>query len=224
MNLAFGNAEGVRTNPDFARVQNQCKNIGDEIGELNTAYSERNMSQVRDALCDICVFAYGGHHMIGIPGWELRHLNAPQIWAVFEREMDKLERRFSDLMLLFSNNPTPESIAFYLDDIVNTAASMQESIGVLHDDDMQDVIDGVMTRFVKDDSDKEATYANHNAKHKAKGGEGELQVYYEGEYPKMIMKSLVDQPDAPKDKFLKSESFKDTVFGNLDLQPYHLKF
>jgi hypothetical protein len=201
MNLAFGNAEGVRTNPDFARVQNQCKNIGDEIGELNTAYSERNMSQVRDALCDICVFAYGGHHMIGIPGWELRHLK-----------------------LLFSNNPTPESIAFYLDDIVNTAASMQESIGVLHDDDMQDVIDGVMTRFVKDDSDKEATYANHNAKHKAKGGEGELQVYYEGEYPKMIMKSLVDQPDAPKDKFLKSESFKDTVFGNLDLQPYHLKF
>lgn len=83
--------------------------------------------------------------------------------------------------------------------------------GALHmmgydgDRDMDDVVDGVMTRFIKDDEDKANTIAMHALK-------GVSQVYFEGEYPKMVMKSLVDQPDAPRGKFLKSASYRNTVF------------
>lgn len=86
--------------------------------------------------------------------------------------------------------------------------------GVLHfmgvdgDADMHAVIDGVMTRFVKDDADKTATIALHAAK-------GVTDVYFEGEYPKMVMKSLRDQPDAPKGKFLKSASYTNTIFPEI---------
>lgn len=78
-------------------------------------------------------------------------------------------------------------------------------MGVDGDADMHAIIDGVMTRFIKDEADKEATIALHASK-------GVTEVYFEGEYPKMVMKSAVDQPDAPKGKFLKSVSYTDTVF------------
>lgn len=83
--------------------------------------------------------------------------------------------------------------------------------GALHlmgydgDRDMNDVVDGLMTRFVKDDDDKAATIALHARK-------GVTDVYFEGEYPKMVMKSSRDQPDAPKGKFLKSASYQNTKF------------
>lgn len=73
------------------------------------------------------------------------------------------------------------------------------------DRDMQSVIDGVMTRFIKDEADKQATIARHAAK-------GVTKVYFEGEFPTMVMKSAEDQPDAPKGKFLKSASYSEPVF------------
>lgn len=73
------------------------------------------------------------------------------------------------------------------------------------DRDMDDVVDGVMTRFIKSPEDKEATIALHAKK-------GVTDVYFEGNYPKMVMKSASDQPDAPKGKFLKSASCVKTVF------------
>lgn len=81
------------------------------------------------------------------------------------------------------------------------------------DRDMNSVVDGVMTRFIKDEADKAATIAKHAAK-------GVTDVYFEGEFPTMVMKSAVDQPDAPKGKFLKSASFSEPVFyqaGSPDL-------
>lgn len=82
-------------------------------------------------------------------------------------------------------------------------------MGIDADKDMNAVIDGVMTRFIKSDADLDATIALHAAR-------GVTQVYFEGNYPKMVMKSFIDQPDAPKDKFLKSASFCDTVFPPLE--------
>ncbi len=64
-----------------------------------------------------------------------------------------------------------------------------------------------MTRFIKDDADREATIAKHAAL-------GVTKVYFEGRYPHMVMKSAEDQPEAPKGKFLKSASFKETQFPN----------
>jgi hypothetical protein len=82
-------------------------------------------------------------------------------------------------------------------------------MGIDADDDMAAVVDGVMTRFIKDEADKQATIALHAAK-------GVTDVYFEGEYPTMVMKSARDQPDAPKGKFLKSASYRDTVFPEVE--------
>ena len=167
MNEAFGNPKGDPHNVDLDRVRSQCLNIIDEFGELMMALGCANPKSlrsaiklvkvlasetgrqytvdylaVRDALCDLQVFAQGGQHFIGVDG----------------------------------------------------------------DADMKAVVDGVMTRFIKNAEDKEATIALHAAK-------GVTEVYFEGEYPTMVMKSAVDQPDAPKGKFLKSASYKETVFS-----------
>lgn len=101
--------------------------------------------------------------------------------------------------------PNIEGIRDALADIQVFKDGALHLMGYDGDRDMDDVVDGVMTRFVKDDADKAATIALHAAK-------GVTQVYFEGEYPKMVMKSAVDQPDAPKGKFLKSASYQNTTF------------
>lgn len=164
MNTAFGNPRGNPSAINWERIRKQCLNIPDEFGELmialgadptltkaavahlkwtvsKAAASEVNPLGVRDALCDIHVFGYGAHHLMGIDA----------------------------------------------------------------DADMRSVVSGVMTRFIKDDDDKAATIAKHAAA-------GVTDVYFEGEYPTMIMKSASDQPDAPKGKFLKSASYSEPVF------------
>ena len=165
MNEAFGNPKGDPSN--IERVRKQCLNIVDELGELFVALGadpellkgavghlkwvagrqvyNTNLTDARDALCDIHVFTYGAHHLLGIDA----------------------------------------------------------------DTDMAAVIDGVMTRFIKDADDKQATIAMHASK-------GVADVYFEGEYPHMVMKSASDQPDAPKGKFLKSASYRDTVFPKVN--------
>lgn len=79
-------------------------------------------------------------------------------------------------------------------------------MGIDADEDMGAVLNGVMTRFIKDAEDKQLTIDLHARK-------GVTDVYFEGEYPTMVMKSASDQPDAPKGKFLKSFSYSDTVFA-----------
>ena len=141
MNTAFGNPKGNPSNINMERLNNQCRNIHDELNELLDAIAKQDLDKIRDALCDIHVFTYGAHHLIGLDA----------------------------------------------------------------DDDMKIVVDAVMTRFIKNEEDKLATIAKHAAK-------GVTEVYFEGEYPKMVMKSSCDQPDAPKGKFLKSASFMEPVF------------
>lgn len=161
MNDAFGNGKGNPQSIDLDRIRSQTRNILDEFCEVQMAlgaskeavqalrdaakgirYSEEvNLDEVRDGLCDIHVFAYGAHHLMGIDA----------------------------------------------------------------DRDMNSVVDGVMTRFIKDEADKQTTIAKHAAK-------GVTEVYFEGEYPVMVMKSAVDQPDAPKGKFMKSASYSEPVF------------
>lgn len=157
MNAAFGNPKGDPNNIDWDRLEAQCKNILDEYKELMGdpesndpdkilgALKRRDLNGIRDALCDIMVFALGAQHFMGIDG----------------------------------------------------------------DDDMKAVVDGVMTRFCKDQEELDSTIA----KWEGKG----LEVYVEGEFPRKIVKSAKDQPDAPKGKFLKSTGYKDTVF-----KQYHL--
>lgn len=167
MNVAFGNPKGNDHAIDKQRLGKQCLNLADELGELYIALGAEpkaikeavatlkwfagrtiapvDLEQVRDSLCDLHVFAYGAHHLMGIDA----------------------------------------------------------------DADMNAVVDGVMTRFIKDEADKSATIAKHAAA-------GVTDVYFEGEYPTMVMKSASDQPDAPKGKFLKSASYREPVFPLLE--------
>lgn len=108
----------------------------------------------------------------------------------------------------FSEPPQLRGVRDALCDIQVFDLGAQHFLGADGDADMEDVIDGLFSRFIKDDADKAATIAKHAAK-------GVTQVYFEGEYPLMVMKSAVDQPDAPKGKVMKSASFKDTVFRPL---------
>lgn len=164
MNTAFGNPEGDFNKINAQVILNQCRNIFDEYVELlgglglnpagveclRTLHTDAlsyynfdhavNVDEVRDALCDIQVFAMGAQHLMGVDG----------------------------------------------------------------DADMEAVVLAVMTRFIKDDNDKALTVKYHASK-------GVTDVYFEGEYPEMIMKSASDQPDAPKGKFLKSVSYRKPV-------------
>lgn len=98
-----------------------------------------------------------------------------------------------------------ENIRDALCDIQVFAQGAQHLLGVNSDEDMHSVIDGVMTRFIKDEDDKLATIELHAKR-------GITHVYFEGEFPKMVMKSASNQPDAPKGKFLKSASYAATEF------------
>lgn len=161
MNEAFGNRKGNPKSINIDVIRSQTRNILDEFCEVQIAlgaslkevqavrdaasgirYTEDvKLDEVRDGLCDIHVFTYGAHHLMGIDS----------------------------------------------------------------DQDMISVIDGVMTRFIKNEVDKQNTIAKHAAK-------GVTEVYFEGEFPVMVMKSAADQPDAPKGKFLKSASYSEPVF------------
>jgi predicted HAD superfamily Cof-like phosphohydrolase len=160
MNNAFGNPQGAAI-VDKEKLRRQCRSIGHEFVELLRALGGNadqlaaltlcidgvqmdgpiNVTDVRDALCDVHVFAYGAHHFMGLDA----------------------------------------------------------------DRDMRTVVDAVLTRFIKDSADLAATIDKHAAK-------GVTDVYFEGDFPTMVMKSASDQPDAPKGKFLKSASYSEPVF------------
>jgi hypothetical protein len=68
LNVAYGNSKGDPTNPDWARLESQAKNILDEYNELmDDGISVKNITEVRDAICDILVFTLGLAHMAGLP-------------------------------------------------------------------------------------------------------------------------------------------------------------
>jgi hypothetical protein len=68
LNEAFGNAKGDPLNPNWEKLKNQAKNIGDEYRELmDRGIAPQNMKEVRDGICDILVFALGLAHMAGLP-------------------------------------------------------------------------------------------------------------------------------------------------------------
>ncbi len=96
MNTAFGNPAGVYQKIDIERVRRQCRNILDEYIELLAGLygvdkndhafecfrgdhcrvlatidhigKAPDMLAIRDALCDIQVFAMGAQHFMGVNG------------------------------------------------------------------------------------------------------------------------------------------------------------
>lgn len=105
----------------------------------------------------------------------------------------------------FDNNPDLENVRDALCDINVFSYGAHHLMGIDANKDMQSVVGGVMTRFIKDDEDKAQSIAMH-------AQAGVTDVVFEGAYPTMIMRSASDQPDAPKGKFIKSASFSKPVF------------
>jgi len=102
-----------------------------------------------------------------------------------------------------TGNPVDtDKIRDSLTDIHVFAYGAHHLMGVDANEDMRSVINGVMTRFIKNEQDKIDTIAKHAAL-------GVTDVRFEGVFPFGIMKSNSDQPDAPEGKFLKSASYQE---------------
>jgi hypothetical protein len=108
--------------------------------------------------------------------------------------------------LAFPNHPNLPAVRDAASDIHVFDYGIHHFLGIDADADMEEVVYKVMTRFIKNEADKAASIAKHAAL-------GVTDVYFEGEYPTMVMKSASDQPDAPKGKFLKSASYTEPVFA-----------
>lgn len=67
VNKAFGNRKGRKPKLD-TRFVKQIENIPGEYDELQKAIAEGNIDEVRDALGDIIVFAFGAFHFLGANG------------------------------------------------------------------------------------------------------------------------------------------------------------
>lgn len=64
-NQAIGNEAGDRQNIDWELLEREVAMIQSEVDELNEAIKNKDIKGVRDALCDIHVFAYGTHFKLG---------------------------------------------------------------------------------------------------------------------------------------------------------------
>lgn len=233
MNTAFQNAFGDMHAINWSKVKKQCLNIFDEIKECESALAAQHSINFRDGLCDVQVFAYGGVHFMGYCEQTFNEFVVTNYEQKFSEEFyalpktEKLQRMGEALQELKNetdrlhkaiDQEAPGEVLHRLGLVIGFAQHVQLVLRIDVEADMAAVLDGLMTRFIKDEVDEGNTYNKHNKafhKHYTDKGEtapGQLQVYYEGEYPNRIMKSAVDQPDAPKGKFLKSASFKEAEF------------
>lgn len=234
MNIAFGNPKGdlrsflptssSYTNRTFdelawAKLLRQCFNIKSEINEFKAAVADNDQAEARDALCDIRVFAHGGAHFMG---YDLGGQN------IYDMPLSLHEANHYSFVSLLTPFAMLDAAFAYLTSALNTREwskvegairlmlyatdCASQYLGLTAEDtdrDMQEVISKNMTRFVKSPADLEDTIAYH-------GSSGVTSYYTEGNYPTMVFKSAVDQPDAPKGKFLKSASYEKPVFPPLD--------
>jgi len=171
------------------------------VSEMNTAFGNpqgdpHNIDWIRTRNQALNIFDECAELMVGLG------VTNPEDQAKLKVLIAQIKQHCIDS---FEGTPNLDKVRDASRDINVFSDGVEHFMGIDGDRDMQAVITGVMSRFIKDDEDKAATIAAHAAK-------GVTQVYFEGEYPKMVMKSLVDQPDAPKGKFLKSASYKEPVF------------
>lgn len=134
------------------------------------------------------------------------YLELLQALGLSKKDIDSL-RSFHDIdpSTDFVNQPDVLKVRDAITDIQVFAYGAQHKMGVNGDDDMESVLEGVMSRFIRNYADYEASMIKH-------GEKGITLTKLEGEYPTAVLRSAADQPDAPKGKFLKSASYKEPVF------------
>ena len=214
MNVSFGNPKGDPAKLDWQRITKQCSNIKSELRELRTACEAKHKADVRDALCDIKVFAMGGLHFMGqsdpAPVVFSRGRYSAIDWDVLGLANNYLDDLFNSLMknLTCLDEESTWLISSILGWIVEAVSNIQAGIGADPDADMHAVIDGVLTRFCRDEAELQAT----KLKYDTLG----VKYYVEGVFPEVCLKSAEDQGDEyPKGKFLKSVGYRLPVFPAL---------
>lgn len=230
MNIAFFNPMGVSTpsqhTPDISKLKSQISNIYDEIKEVNNSlvdivayrYQDKDIENLRDGLCDIMVFALGAIHF-NVDSKEQAYEVISRVFTTSEREVQKpiyvLMYKISQYVERALNSKEYES-AIETQHIINQLMAgicfmtmlFQEDLGINPLQDMETVVNGVMTRFCKDQESLQASIEFWK-------NEGVTEVYTEGEFPRVALKSAKDQPDAPKGKFLKSVNTVSPIFSDI---------
>ncbi len=221
MNLAFGNAFG---NVTTKRLHSQIKNLQDEYEEFLKAVSTRNWVEVRDAACDILVFAFGAYHLMGVDYDKWREVNPfkkelkrPLEGDVF-LHLEMLSKHFppayANLELHLEtgsgSNHSGNYVLTQLDYIVSFALGIHALLGLDVEVDMTAVYESNMSKFCKTEAELDATFHKYTRL--------EILVYEFGDYPTKCVKSAIDQKDMnganyPKDKFLKGVNYKAPVFA-----------
>ena len=110
---------------------------------------------------------------------------------------------------VYVNEPILKDVRDSLCDIAVFSIGGHHLMGIDWEADMSAVLNSLYTRFVKDDVDMENTSNYHASK-------GVTQIAYEGDYPMKVARSMIDQPDAPKGKFLKSASYTQPSFYSVE--------
>lgn len=90
-NQAIGNEAGDKQNIDWDLLEREVAMIQSEVDELKQAIKERDINEVRDALCDIHVFAYGTHHKIGYNADADMHKVISSLYSRFCETKDDLQ-------------------------------------------------------------------------------------------------------------------------------------
>lgn len=215
MNLAFGNTFGNNTTQ---RVQKQCANIPDEFKELQVAIAAKNITEVRDAMCDILVFSMGAFHLLGRDFDELySHEGVPVInyphGSVWEK-LSSHSKRFESLMNSLKDSLLPDGVPrqaeYDLADIIMWAMQIADITGHPALADMHAVYVSNMSKFCANEKELDATVDKY--------GKLGVEVYSEGEYPTKCVKSFGDQKDNqgqnyPSGKFLKGVKYQPPVFA-----------
>ena len=132
-------------------------------------------------------------------------------WSRLEKHIRNILDEYQGTMVGVSERDV-DQVRDGLCDIMVFALGAYHFMGANADDDMQAVLDGVMTRFCKTEEDLAATMQ----KYAALG----VDFYVEGKFPTKCLKSAKDQKDKngdnlPMGKFLKSASYRQPVFAPL---------
>lgn len=215
MNQAFGNPRctplsALLGDPQahaqaLSRLTSQCANIGHEFDELKQAKQKGDMAEIRDALCDIMVFALGAFHFMGLLPMPHAALDG-SMFTADDRRASSVQS-FLNLALFLGEE---QAIAAALNSVQAFVVRAYREIGHDLDADMTAVYESNMSKFCANEQELQDTCAKY----------ADLGVvfYTGGEFPHKFLKSSYEQTDTtgeryPKGKFLKGIRFHKPVFA-----------
>lgn len=212
MNIAYGKPAFPAGVIYWDKLKSQCRNIQDEHDELLAAIAKGDRIEIRDALCDIMVFALGACHFLD---QDISEKVAFELFTVeatcYEVEYlygyaRGIRRDYYRLVGAIEGHDLPEVHEALAEIIAGTLATSQ-LIGQDIFADMKMVFESNMSKFCGTEQEVAATVAKYAG----------VETYVDGEFPAKRVKSAKDQvvngESYPADKMLKGVNYKKPVFA-----------